>query len=231
MFRLLGALLFFSCGLTACVATPIPDPPSLDPPDLDRIYEAGTSAGEIDIDGMAGAVDPGAVVVAVNLDAMDPPVRVEADIDGGFSMIVPGFPTHLVRMHAELDDARSPPVDFVATGGGTPVPFDPPLADCLTIPVELAFGRVAIGATDTVSIPIANDCAADVEIDAIALRVPTAGLNVVTAAPLTVAASTEAVIEVEVAPASAGPLEEVLLLSIAAPEMGRRAVTLRGSAE
>jgi hypothetical protein len=214
-----------------CVATPLPDPPSLDPPDLEMLYVTPTSVGpSVEITGMAGTLPADAALVGVNLDRTDAPVRVDADPDGGFSMTLLGAPGHVVRIHAERDDARSPPVDFVAAGG-TPAAFVPPLADCLDIPVALALGRVSAGSMRTVSIPIANDCGADVRVDGIALRVPASGLSVRTTAPLTVPASGEAVVEVDVAPAAAGRVEEVLLVDIAAPEAGRRAVTLHGNAE
>jgi ASPM-SPD-2-Hydin domain-containing protein len=211
-----------------CVVTPLPDPPTIDPPDVERMFVNPTSTGPLDIDAMAGTVDPGLTVVAVNLDGIDPPVRALADVDGGFSMTVRGSLGDVVRVHAEMDGVRSVPVDFVATGG-MPSPLAPALG-CLTMPDAIAFGDVAVGSSEPIAIPIDNGCSAQVQVDAIALRVPTAGLNVRTATPLTIAPSASATIEVDAAPTAAGALEEVLLIGIAAPEVGRRAVTLHGTA-
>jgi hypothetical protein len=216
------ALLFFALFACGCVATPLPDPPS-----LDAMYVAPTSSGPLQIDGMAGAVDPEATIAAVSLDGTDPFTRVSAAADGGFSIVVPGFVFDVVRMHVELDGARSEPIDFVATGG-TPMAAVPPLASCLSIPLAIDTGDTSAGATRTIGVPIENDCAGDVTIDAIALRAPLAGATIVTPAPLVIATGSSATIEVELAPPSAGALEEVLLVSIAAPEAGRRAVTLYG---
>ncbi len=224
--------LFFLLSLlcAGCVATPLPDPPTLEPPDVERMFVSPTSVGPaLELRAMPGTVDAGLTVVAVNLDQSDPPVRAVADPDGSFTLTVLGFSGHVVRVHAEMDGARSSPVDFVAVGG-TPSPLVPTLADCLVMADALSFGEVAVGATERITIPIDNDCASEVRFDAIALRVPTLGLNVVTAAPLTIAASSSGVIEVDVTPSAPGALEEVLLVGVAAPEIGRRAVTLYGSA-
>src|SRR5262245_53190845 len=98
---MLRFLLLLSLLCAGCVATPLPDPPSIDPPDVERMFIQPTSVGPaLGIDAMAGTVDPGLTVVAVNLDRTDPPVRALADVDGGFWMTVLGFGGNVVRVHA-----------------------------------------------------------------------------------------------------------------------------------
>lgn len=218
------SVLLFTLALVGCVATPIPDPPS-----LDMLFVTPTSVGPaVEIAGLAGTVEPRAIVAGVNLDATDPFARAAANAGGAFSLTVLGFPGDVVRLHVEVDGARSEPIDFVAAGG-TPAPLVPPLEGCLDVVSATAIGDVAVGSTRTITIPISNACGAAVTIDPIALRAPAAGLSVRTAA-LTIPDGSNANLEIDVAPTAAGAIEEVVLLNVTAPEVGRRAITLYGTA-
>jgi hypothetical protein len=209
---------------TGCVATPLPDPPS-----LEQVFVMPAASLPLyQVAGMAGAVQTNASVAVVNLDRTEPPVTVAADPDGGFSLMIMASPGNVLRMHVVVDGVRSAPVDFVL-GSGTPTALVPTLGDCLSIPAAIDFGSVGVGSSTTVAVQVQNGCAATVQITSIALRTPVSGLTVRTAAPLSIAPSTSAVIEVGAAPSATGPLEEVVLIGIGAPATGRRAVTLYGS--
>lgn len=219
----LGAL-----PMPGCTATPLPDPPALEEVDLDPM---GTSTGdEVRIAGGPGAADPELTVHAVNLDSTDPPVTATAGPSGAFELVVSGNVGDVVRMQTVEDDGRrSTPVDVQVTDGPA-MAVAPLLGECLRMDRDVDAGAVEVSATETQAIEIVNDCDEEVVFGGASFRAPVDGLTLVSGPPATLAAGSRAGLAVEVAPAGAGPLEEVLLLAVDAPSSGRRAITVRARA-
>lgn len=220
-------LVFMAVGLLwGCTGKPVPEVPSLAPPNPDEIdFMSGTSVPG-DVRGGPGAVEPGAQVWLAPLDQPVAPTVAAAAADGSFATMMMVFPGEEVRIQARLDDLRSDPVD-VLVGAGAIVR---PSADCLTLSpaLELAMGEVAVGDSATASIEVDNACGAEVQIGGIRLRAPSTSVFIDTIGPLVVADGTTGTIDITFRPDASGLSEEVVILDVTAPEMDRRPVTVFG---
>src|SRR5688500_18404312 len=93
---------WYAAVLTACVATPLPDPPDLAPPDREGIAAMVVQNLVMDsvttLEGEPGSGRPGAVLHVVRLATDEPPHLAIVQEDGSFSLVFPaatGVPLRL----------------------------------------------------------------------------------------------------------------------------------------
>jgi hypothetical protein len=215
----------------ACGATPLPDPPDLDPPDRDAIEGEETTnvapppMPTATIYGDSGTTVPGTVIHAVVLDGDLPPRLAVADESGGFAFQVDGAAGNEVRLTYRRGDARSEPLDGIVPSMSRG-PLEPATRDaCVVLPATLDLGEVTAGESVTLPILVENDCAAEIPI-AVRMRARSAVLSI--AAPETsIAAGESSMLEATFAPVLAGAFEEVAFLDVGA---ARYPITLFGTA-
>ena len=228
---LLTALLALAASTPTpgCGFTPVPEPPNINPPDT-TLIEGIAERGDLHVllEGSAGAVEPGLVLWAVNLDSTEPPVTAVSEEDGSFSLTVAGTVEDELRLQVRSDEARSEPVDVVVEETGEL--HRSARMECLRLapPFDLDFETLAVDGRATLDVAISNDCTDEVIIDAARIRVEPSDYSVETAMPLSITAGGTAEIDVRLAPTAPGLIEELLLLGISAPEIERRPITLIG---
>jgi hypothetical protein len=213
-------------GLPACLGTPQPDPPNIDP---SHLFGYGTDGPPtVLIQGEAGAVQPADVVLRIwSLDREEPAVDVTPAADGSFSVEVPGEIGGEFRLQALQDEVRSLPVDVVVDGVDRVSLAPRPLADCLTASPEW---ETTIGPSGQTTIRLRNRCAEPVILSQIAIRTPVAAFAVVSPTTLEpLPAGEELPIVVEYVYAVGVPQEEILLIDVSAPVRDRRPITLIGT--
>ncbi|MGE0787159.1 MAG: hypothetical protein AB7S26_15920 [Sandaracinaceae bacterium] len=155
-------------ALAGCVATPVPDPPDIEPPNLANIVVNGPvgvpGMGSVNLDASADAVEPGATLWALGGFAIGPARTAPANDLGGFSTSVPvddGRPW--VRLQARDGERRSIPLDVdVDVREGPPTLL--PLSSCVEIDSEARFD------TDDVAVSIVNRCGATLTLARLDLR-------------------------------------------------------------
>jgi hypothetical protein len=210
--------------VAACVGTPQPDPPNVDPTvngDLISLVPPRVRNMHVDLRGAAGAIEPATASLFVyNLDSSSPPAVVQPSPDGSFQVTVTAVGGDELRLFSVLDEQRSAPVDLLITPTGVTAPARP-LADCFTVEPAAEL-LVTVGGTSSVS--VSNDCSEAVRVAHVGLRSPLQGLTL-GAWPSTLAPgegfSLELSVELE---AFAG--EEILLLEVDQPQADRRAITV-----
>lgn len=215
-----------------CIATPVPEPPNLEPPEIESFQvEVSRQVGTILIAGAPGAVEPETVVWGVDLDTADPPATTTAVADGSFALTLTAAEGDELRLQYRCEAVRSDPVDALVTGAGglerSVVAADLACVE-LAPALELDLGAAELGGEAAGSIEVRNDCGEAIRVSAARLRVETGPFELVTAPPLDVAAGGVADVEVRFGPTAAGLAEEVLLLEAGAAAVDRRAVTLFG---
>lgn len=223
--------------VTACGFTPVPEPPALDPPDLEEItlfvdsILPPTPDLPFDILGDVGAAEPGATVWIVNFDLPYPPYVGVVGEDGSFRVGVLGNSGHELRIQLRQDDLRSEPLD-VALGSivdGARLSLVE-REGCITIAPELDLGNAPVGETTTGQIIVENRCAAELLIDRIEPRGTLPDLDAIPPPPITIAPSSASPIDIRFTPSEAGDLEEIFFIYISSPVAERRAVTVFGRA-
>jgi hypothetical protein len=212
-----------------CIFTPVPEPPNLEPPDVDRIVvNTSRQVGTYEIAGGDGAATPSTILWTINLDTEDPPVTTEVADDGSFSLLVAADPGDELRLQSRRDEVRSEPVDAVVTDTGALRRSVVQGCIALEPTFEVDLGTAATDETIHGAVELTNNCAEEIEVVAARLRVETAPFDVATTTPLGIAIGESAVIETLFSPVAIGVHEEVLLLEVGATTIDRRAVTLFG---
>jgi hypothetical protein len=104
-----------------------------------------------------------------------------------------------------------------------------PLSDCLLFepPYELDFGTVAAGVDRTRSLTLANECDVGVSIGEVRLRDPGAAFEPPPPDSTILEPTERRVLEFRFTGGSTGLVEEVAIIEIASPVVGRRPITLR----
>jgi hypothetical protein len=142
---------------------------------------------------------------------------------------VPGEPGQQVRLQARRDRARSLPRDFVLFGVGAPMLQERAATECWSLPLEIDFGSAPRGAVRSRTLVLRALCLEPLQVDAVALRVPSAAFSVRgPSLPRVIARGEFLELVVEFSPPSAEPYEEVLLIQIGGDNGDRRGITLLG---
>src|SRR5688500_13846137 len=131
----------FAALLGACVATPLPDPPDLSPPNVGEMTATPMNnlvgPASVRIVGNAGAATPGTTLHVVRLGTEIAPLLAIVAEDGSFDTTFEGGVGEELRMSFRDGDARSEPVDVIVPEmDGVLVParrepcvtIDPPLS-------------------------------------------------------------------------------------------------------
>ena len=224
--------------LAGCDINPVPEPPSadpVDPPDTEQVLlepDFMMGSDDIDVKGAPGAAAPGHQMWAVNLDGTAPPTVADVNDDGSFAMTLSGFAGDELRLQVRLQERRSEPVDVVVPAtGGAAIVAQRPLADCLLLdpPFELVLPEPQATEPPSAVLAIENRCSADVVLGDQRLRVASDAFVI---EPAAAAIAPGGFGQVVVRAYGEPGAEEVLLLSVDAPESERRPVTLvsRGGA-
>jgi hypothetical protein len=215
-----------------CIATPVPEPPNLSPPEIqDFEVDVSRQVGTILITGAPGTVPPQTGIWGVDLETVDPPATAVAAADGSFALGMTASEGDVLRLQYRNDTSRSDPVDALVTGAGSLEPAVGAVAQaCIALEpaLELDLGPVDVDGVVTGAIAVVNRCDEAASVGAARMRVETGPFELVTAAPLDVAAGGEADVEVRFAPTTAGDHEEILLLEVGTTLFERRPVTLFG---
>ncbi len=211
-----------------CVATPLPNPPTLDPPSADRILHVEEMVGtmlEPALEAPDGALEPGTTLFLANLESTDRPLLLPVDAGGALPRVQLFVrPGDELRLQARRDDERSAPIDAVVVAVDQPLgPSARPLAGCLTLEPALEL-LVDPTAPTTAELTIANACAAAVQITP-RLRIGGGDFTLDATAPVDVAAGGEGTITVRYAPGTSLP-EDILLLDVTGAGTERRPITL-----
>jgi hypothetical protein len=226
---LVFALVAASAG---CLVTPLPDPPDLDGPRLDRVAlepDVGLVMTSTVVRGSAGTALPGATLVVVPLSNALPPALALVAEDGSFETTVDGISGDELRLSLRFGSARSTPVDVVVpemTGPPTPARRDP----CIVVEPELDFGEIASGSEAMGAIVLRNECTAPIVVGGATLRQPSVVFTVDPLAGVMLDVGTSVAIGVRFAPPARGAYEQTVLLAISGAVTERRPVTLFGSA-
>jgi hypothetical protein len=205
-------------------ATPLPEPPALDPARIGIPELVTVAFPSIPLSGSKGAAPANAVVRVTNLDSMGDPVATSADGNGAFTIVVGGVPGNELRLQALLDGERSPPVDLVYSGGSPATLTASPRHACvaLTPGFELSFD-----AAGTQSLELASSCAGSLTVSNPRLRRGSAAFTLSTPLPLDVAPSSEAMLNVESSATPGSGEEDALFLDLdVAGDVLRYPVTL-----
>jgi hypothetical protein len=153
------------CSLAATwcgpqVATPLPEPPSIDGrkigPDLDVITVL-SEPHPLSIVGEVGAVTPGSVVRVLNLDETSAAVSAQAGADGAFEITVMVSSGDELRFQAVQGNVRSEPVDFIHGGLAAAAALTPsPRHACVVLQPGLELRYDELGPRP---LRVLNDCA------------------------------------------------------------------------
>jgi hypothetical protein len=232
----IGRFVPIACALAGCSVSPVPEPPEPGPPpelDATRVYGEGCACeGFMQLRGGAGATRYAGSVSAVNLGSGDAPVQAPPNADGSFLLDVPGSPPTEIRVQARRDALRSVPRDFEFTNATFSQRFrlaPRPFADCMPAPLELDLGATAIGSSTSRVITLPSSCTSELRVASIALRAANDAFDVdAPAAPLTVSPGQTLSVTVTFTPASAGVVEELLIIQISGPAIDRRPITVIG---
>lgn len=202
MRRTFHVLLFAT--LFGCVGTAVPQPPNLDPVDPDLIVGMipEMAGAPLDLVGQAGAAAAGAELWIWDLGAATPPAVFPIEADGSFSISLPA-PRGPLRMQARDGDSRSPPLDVVASPGGT---LELARPACLLVGRELFLTEAR-----TAELPIVNDCDSDAILGATRMRAGEA-FTIERPAELTLPPSSQA--ELRLAAPGDAAAEEILLIEL-----------------
>lgn len=220
----------------ACGFTPVPEPPALDPPDLDEITLGVDPilppAPEVffDVVGGPGAAEPGAMMWIVNIDLFYPPWESLVGDDGSFQVEVLGDTGQELRLQLRSDDLRSVPVDVVLgslVDGASMTRVE--RQACVVMASELNLGEVSSGGVASGEIVVENHCSEEIVVDRTELRNPTPWLDVTSSMPLSIAPGSASEIEVSFSPSERGDVEEILSIIFSSPFSERRPLTVFGT--
>lgn len=209
------ALTVAACS-TPGVATPLPEPPSLD---ATKISAPGVMTAlnptPLDIRGSAGAAPSRATLRATNLDSTAPPVTTTADDQGAFLLTILVSSGNELRLQAIVGAARSAPLDFTYTQALAPSVRE----TCVTVSpgFELSFG--APGAS---RLTLANGCSGAITLSDPRLRLGLPDFQLRTALPLDVVSGASAGLDVAFQRADASEREDVLFVTLTVGGQTRR---------
>jgi hypothetical protein len=207
--------LLSSLGVIACSgprgATPLPEPPALDPARIGIPDRVTTAFPSLSLMGSKGAAPANAVVRVTNLDSMADPVATSADGSGAFTIVVGGVPGNELRFQALLDGERSSPLDFVYNDGFPATLTVSPRHACvsLTPGFELSFDTAG-----TQSLTLGSSCAGSLNVSNPRQRRGSTAFTLTTPLPLEVAPSGEAVLNVESSATAGSGEEDALFLDL-----------------
>jgi hypothetical protein len=136
-------------------ATPMPEPPALDPSHLDSVSPLVNPESTVTIAGEAQAATPHATVRVTDLDRQDAPVATTAADNGSFTLVIPAAQTDELRLELLLQTQRSVPYDFIASAVRTP--------SARHACVELSPG-LSVDVSANQSLVITNHCASSLEV-------------------------------------------------------------------
>ncbi len=226
------AVIFVTAGVVACgpgAATPMPEPPSIDVSRVgsgEEVYPL-TGPAPLHLVGDVGAAPPHATVRVLNLDDMREAVATTADVDGRFSLEIIATAGDELRFEARTSGGFAEPVDAqVKDDLSGVIPSQRP--ECFVLETGDAL-EVTAGATAAVR--FRNECAGEVTLDDVRLRLDTAGFSFDATTPLNVAPGASATVDVGLTP-GAMPAQDVLFLDVVIDGMAERyPVSLRASGE
>jgi hypothetical protein len=210
-----GLLLALVLGLTHCGATPMPEPPSLDG-GLIGLAPVGivvlSEPHLLPIEGQPGAATPGAIVRVLALDTRDPAVSTTAASDGSFTLAVPVRGGDELRLQAQIEGARSAPVDLIYRSVELVDTLEPsPRHECVTL--EPGFD-VDFGGAVSRSLRVRNACSSPIVLAEPRFRLDPADFELTTALPRTVAPGGEAALELRLSSGAPPDREDVLFVDI-----------------
>jgi hypothetical protein len=203
-----GVALLCACGPS--VATPMPEPPSLDggrialAPGVVPLSEPHPVA----IEGAPGAATPGALVRALDLDDTGPAVTAQAGADGAFTLTLYASDGDELRLQAVSAGVRSEPVDLLHPDGGSLTPSPRHACVALAPGLELPFSA------ELVELRIENQCSESITLDNPRLRLDNGEFELATALPLSVPAGGEATLAVRRLLAPPPAREDVLFVDV-----------------
>ncbi len=182
------ALAAAACGPQ--VATPLPEPPSLD----GRTITTGDIVPVVNNDSRTfsatpGAATPGATVRVLNLDRTTPAVATTVNADGSFTVSVPASLGEELRVEAINEAGRSAPIDFIYA---QPTLLPSPRHACISLTPGPFVPFVAAGSSTLV---IQNDCDEAVLLSGARTRLGSAEFPVPTNIPTEIPAGETASIE------------------------------------
>ena len=220
----------------ACGVSPKPEPPITagKPPTLDdtlvssRAPEKGEAAeGHLFIVGSAGAVDPWeGVVRAFNLDATGPPVDADVSDDGSFELELGAEQGDEVRLEVIGLEASSGPSDLTIVEIGAALErVEPPLAGCL----EVTTGALLwLEPEQQGEIQVVDYCGSGIELAEPRLRSDRDLLEIGGDLGWPLSLEKDRPISIQVRATGGAPGDEaILFIEATAPEVDRRAVSVR----
>lgn len=200
--------LALGCGTQG--ATPLPEPPALNPDKIVPQTGIATPAmwpALFLFVGEGGAAPPRATVSVTNLDDQRPSFAANSNDLGAFSLQVVVSPGDELRFEAILENQqRSAPLDFVfGTSSLTPSER----FGCVTLQPGLGLPFAAAGPQRFV---LVNDCPTSITVQSASERLSLADFTLTTTLPLAIPAGDSATLSVEFAPSSTPPQQDVLFL-------------------
>lgn len=218
--------------LQCCVFSPIPEPPTLDPPKLSLVeitLDIRSNGVIVEIEGNAGSAEPGAVLWVFELSSTLETVQTNVAADGSFQTSIESNIFNELRLQLREGERRSEPVDILVGENGELL--DPPRAACLVVdpPRELDFGSFpASNQIISESISLRNDCGEVMLIDHL-FRASSPVFSVETATPITLPANDGSAIDLTFTPQEVGTAEDILFLEITSSFTERRPISLFGT--
>lgn len=218
--------------VVSCVATPMPEPPNLEPPDINLVIGTDIMAREprLRLDGAAGAAEPGATIWVVGFGWWSPPSTTVVADDGSFSVVVTGYEGAAARIQTRTSELRSTPLDVILHEDANPESIVWESCLGLAPALELDLGEAAVDGSMEGVVEIHNGCSSDIEITIPPLYLGGFNFSVNTESPVNVPTLGEAQIEVAFEPESEGSQEDILLLEVVGPFEENRPITLFGLA-
>jgi hypothetical protein len=194
---------------TPGVATPLPEPPSLDArkitaPEVTPV----TAPSPVEIVGAVGAATARAVVRATNLDTTDPAVTTTADDNGAFHITIMASGGNELRVQAIAGNERSAPLDLTYTAGRI-APSVRSACVALSPGFELDFSS-----SGPVRLTFTNSCADAITLANPRLRLGLTDFQLTTALPLSIGTGASSPLDVTYARTDAGDREDVLFVTI-----------------
>lgn len=216
----------------SCVATPMPEPPYLDPLELELVKS------EIDPDGLfvtvlfrgqPGAAPARATLWVVNYDSQAPAAETAINADGSFELELSDNFGDLWRLQLRDGTRRSTPQDVRLEDDLSPTPLE--LDPCLELDpqYEIAFGETIVGEPATLELRVNNRCSESIWVDSADVRLDSTPFERVGfSSAQSILPEGELSIGVAYTPLGPDEDEEILVLGLGAPLDETRAITLFG---
>lgn len=213
----LAAAVVCSLGATQCgpqVATPMPEPPSIDGDKIgldDGAVIALSEPHPLNIVGEPGAVSAGSIVRVLNLDETNAAVSAQADADGAFEVTLMVSDGDELRFQALQHGVRSEPVDFIHGSLAADVLTPSPRHACVVLQpgLELRYGELGPRA-----LRVLNDCADPLSLAAPRLRLGGGDFELETELPLVVSPASEATLDISLLELAPPAREDVLFIEL-----------------